>query len=435
MRNSYKFLQSSVHIDALVGDLRKSFDKLKDHRASNTQYSLPNLLMSVFAMFSLKYVSLLDFETQTESERKNLENIYGVRELITDSGLRKVLDKVSWKSLRLQFKSQFQRIRKLGILRDYYFLKNYILISVDGVEHFNSKKVHCDQCLKKTHKNGEVSYSHSMLCAVMVHPNEREVFVIGTEPIQTQDGQQKNDCERNASKRLKDWLSNNYTGEKFLFLEDALYSTAPNIKQIRANNWDFIISVKPDGNKYLFELWELRKRINKLISYYEYEEDGVKYQFSYFNKVTLNEANPDVRVNFLHCKQTNQKGQITIFSWATSLTINERNIMDLMRAGRSRWKIENETFNTLKNQGYRFEHNYGHGHQNLSCVFAHLMLMAFLIDQIVQRCSNNFKALWRATRTKSKLWEMIRSLFRVKIYNNFKELYLDLAILFNVQLE
>ena len=36
---------------------------------------------------------------------------------------------------------------------------------------------------------------------------------------------------------------------------------------------------------------------------------------------------------------------------------------------RARWKIENETFNTLKNQGYHFEHNYGHGEQHLSVVF------------------------------------------------------------------
>ena len=57
-----------------------------------------------------------------------------------------------------------------------------------------------------------------------------------------------------------------------------------------------------------------------------------------------------------------------------------------MRAGRARWKIENETFNTLKNQDYCFEHNFGHGEKNLSTVFAFLMMLAFLIDQIQQRC-------------------------------------------------
>ena len=49
----------------------------------------------------------------------------------------------------------------------------------------------------------------------------------------------------------------------------------------------------------------------------------------------------------------------------------------LMWGGRARWKIENETFNTLKNQGYHFEHNYGHGYQHLSVVLAMLMLLAF----------------------------------------------------------
>ena len=53
-----------------------------------------------------------------------------------------------------------------------------------------------------------------------------------------------------------------------------------------------------------------------------------------------------------------------------------------MRAGRARWKVENETFNTLKNQGYHFEHNYGHGQQHLSVVLAMLMMLAFLLDQV-----------------------------------------------------
>ena len=46
------------------------------------------------------------------------------------------------------------------------------------------------------------------------------------------------------------------------------------------------------------------------------------------------------------------------------------NVWDIMRGGRARWKIENETFNTLKNQGYHLEHNYEHGEQNLSVVLA-----------------------------------------------------------------
>ena len=53
------------------------------------------------------------------------------------------------------------------------------------------------------------------------------------------------------------------------------------------------------------------------------------------------------------------------FSWVTDIPITDENIVQLMKAGRARWKIENETFNTLKNQGYEFEHNFGHGKRNL----------------------------------------------------------------------
>ncbi len=53
-----------------------------------------------------------------------------------------------------------------------------------------------------------------------------------------------------------------------------------------------------------------------------------------------------------------------------------------MRTGRCRWKVENETFNTLKNQGYNLEHHYGHGKQHLASVLGMLMILMFLVDQI-----------------------------------------------------
>jgi hypothetical protein len=65
-----------------------------------------------------------------------------------------------------------------------------------------------------------------------------------------------------------------------------------------------------------------------------------------------------------------------------------------MRGGRARWKIENETFSTLKDQGYTFEHNYGHGQQNLSVVFAMVMMLAFLVDQTQQLCRALCQAVW-----------------------------------------
>ena len=167
--------------------------------------------------------------------------------------------------------------------------------------------------------------------------------MIGTEPIKAQDGAKKNDCEQNASKRLINWLSEVYEGMKLLFIEDALYSTAPNIKQIRKNNWDFILAVKPDSHIYLFRTFTLRRLMNKSIETHSYEEKGNKYTLWFFNNVPINASNPEVIVNFVYCQQTNSKGKVTNFSWVTSLKITSSNVVEIMKAGRARWKIENET--------------------------------------------------------------------------------------------
>ena len=95
----------------------------------------------------------------------------------------------------------------------------------------------------------------------------------------------------------------------------------------------------------------------------------------------------------------------------TDLRVSKRNVYHLIRGGRARWKIENETVNTLKNQGYNFEHNYGHGEQNLSVVFATMMMLAFLVDQVQQLCCALFRAVWAKLGSKRLLWERMRALF------------------------
>ena len=115
---------------------------------------------------------------------------------------------------------------------------------------------------------------------------------------------------------------------------------------------------------------------------------------------------------FLKCVEKSPKGKERTFTWITSFKITQNNVLDLMKGARSRWKIENETFNTLKNQGYHFEHNYGHGYKNLSTILANLMMLAFLVDQIQQlSCPIFLKALNKCFKKKSRLWARVREWF------------------------
>src|SRR5712692_7668876 len=84
--------------------------------------------------------------------------------------------------------------------------------------------------------------------------------------------------------------------------------------------------------------------------------------------------------------------------------------------------MENETCNTLKNQGDNFEHNYGHGQQNLSVVFAALMMLAFLVDQTQQLCCALFQAVWAKLGSKRMLWERIRALFYAYALESMRQL-------------
>ena len=74
-------------------------------------------------------------------------------------------------------------------------------------------------------------------------------------------------------------------------------------------------------------------------------------------------------------------------------TFEQSNVFQIMHGDRARWKVEHETFKPLKNQGYRFEHNFGHGTKNLSVVFALLMMLAFLVDQTPQLASDLFQSV------------------------------------------
>ena len=129
-------------------------------------------------------------------------------------------------------------------------------------------------------------------------------------------------------------------------------------------------------------------------------------------------------MNFLQYTEYAPDGSILKrFSWVTDLTITSDNARHLVRGGRSRWKIENETFNTLKNQGYQFGHNFGHGTQNLSTIFAMLMMLAFLVDQTQELCCPLFQAVRKKRITRRSLWDHQRSHFRHFEFTSMQQLH------------
>jgi hypothetical protein len=395
--------------DALFHLIRSGFATIPDPRCDDVDISLTDALMSAFAMFSLKAPSLLAFDK--ERAEGNLHTIYGIQRVPCDTHMREILDPVSPKGLRPVFKSVFRQLQRGKALEEMVFLDGHYLLALDGTGYFSSQTIHCASCLQRVHRSGSITYTHQMLGAAIIHPDKRTVIPLMPEPIVKHDGTDKNDCERNAAKRFVAKLRQDHPHLKFIVTEDSLSSNAPHIETLQDHGLHYILGVKEGDHAYLFQQVEAAEHAGR-VTYYERHDRavGVVHRFRFVNDVPLNASNADVRVHFIEYWEIGAD-KVQHFSWVTDMRVHKRNVFHLMRGGRARWKIENETFNTLKNQGYNFEHNYGHGEQNLSVVFAMVMMLAFLVDQTQQLCCALFRAVWTKLGSKRLLWERMRALF------------------------
>jgi len=414
-----------LHFDALVQLARQRFEQVPDQRRCPA-FPLPDALMAGLALFALKDPSLLAFARRTLDH--NLRWVFGLRAIPSDTQMRQILDEVDPAFVRPLFQDVFRQLQRGKVLEDYVFLQGCYLVALDGVEYFCSQKVHCDHCLRRQHHNGDVSYYHQMLGAVIVHPDFPEVIPLAPESIQRHDGQHKNDCERNAARRWLQRFRQDHPHLPIIVVEDALSSNAPHIRDLRAAGCHFILAVKEGDHQHLFEQFRRRLEADEV----EIVEDvdastGLTHGYVFANGLTLNESNQGVEVNFLQYLEMHDDGQERQWTFVVDLELTEANVRLVGRGGRTRWRIENETFNTLKNQGYHFEHNYGHGYQNLCTVFALLMMAAFLIDQVQQKCNGLFRAAWQKKGPKCALWEAVRQLFASFEVTSMAEVYAGIA--------
>ena len=400
-------MRKTLSAPGLLKEVRACFDRIEDPIMSRG-LNQTDCLMSGLAVFGMKYPSLLKFDDAVHSDEavlSNLETLYGVGRVPSDTAMRERLDEVDPRQLRHCFTKLFQLLQRGKELEGYTYLNEHYVLSIDGTGYFSSDKVHCQNCCEKHRRDGTTTYYHQMLGAVLVHPERKEVFPFAPEPILKKDGARKNDCERNAAVRLLEDVRREHPHLKLIVVEDGLASNGPHINLLKGLDLRFILGAKPGDHKFLFE-W-----VNSApsVEHQEFtDENDIRHEFRYLNGVPLNDTHFDLEVNFLEYWEKRPNGKKQRFSWVTDLPINEENAMQLMRAGRARWKIENETFNTLKNQGYCFEHNFGHGEKNLSTVFAFLMMLAFLIDQIQQRCCKLFRQAQMEARRSSYFWEKVR---------------------------
>jgi hypothetical protein len=421
-------LTHSLSASNLIHTVFNIVQKIPDPRTLDIKNSISfsDHIMTGLAIFGLKFPSLLQYDRSKKEEpiAHNLRSLYHVANPPSDTYLRERLDELDPLFIRPIFKKIFAIFQRSKHLEKYSYLDDHYLLAIDGTGEFSSSEVCCKHCCKKKHSNGTVSYYHQMLGACIVHPDQSRVIPLCPEIIQNQDGAEKNDCERNATKRFIENFRREHPHLKVIIIEDGLASNAPHIQMLEKNKMKYILGAKPGDHKFLFETLEDSEKAK----YHEFrDKDGTLHQFNFLNDTALNKSHPDLKINVLEYRQTTSKGKETTFSWVTNIHLTKDNVYQIMRGGRARWKIENETFNTLKNLGYNFEHNYGHGKEYLATILCLLMMLAFLIDQIQEIACELFQLARKATWTYRDLWMGMKMVFAYIAVESWEDFYLIIA--------
>lgn len=418
------------HLSApgLINAVYHQFSKIPDPQefTRKNTITLKEHLMSGLAVFGLKCPSLLDYDRkrQDAATARNLRDLYHVENPPCDTYLRERLDQVNQDALRPAFKKLFALFQRGKGLEEFEYIDGYVLISLDGTGQFSSNNICCLQCCVRHHSDGSKSYYHQMLGACVVHPDKKNVIPLCPEVILNQDGSAKNDCERNAIKRFLDNFRREHPFLRAIIITDGLSSTGPNVGMLEDGGFRYILGAKPGDHQFLFEQLELSE---EAIYHEIVTEDGHYHQFRFLNGASLSRSHQDRKVNVIEYRHTDTKGRERNFSWITNIKVSEVNVFRIAKGGRARWKIENETFNTLKNLGYNFEHSYGHGKKHLSSVFCLLMMLVFLIDQIQEICCQLFRCCKQRAGTYRNLWSEMSILFKYVPLLSWENFYTILA--------
>jgi hypothetical protein len=394
--------------DALFGLVRNGFAHIPAYRLSATDIALADALMAAFALFSLKAPSLLAFDK--ERVEGNVHTLYGIERVPCDTSLRAILDPVSPKWLRPVCTSVFRPLQRGKALEAMTFFDGHDLLALDGTEYCASKTMHCASWLQRGHRNGAVTYAHQMLGAAIIPPDQRAVIPLRPEPMVNRDGMDKNAGARHATKRFVGKLRQDHPHLKCIIPADSLSANAPPIATLHAHDLRYILGGKEGDPAYVFQQVKAAEQAGRVTSYERHERAaGLVHRFRFVNDMPLNASPAPVRVNGIEYWERGD-AQVQHCSWVTDLRVSTRNVYALMRGGRARWKREHETCKTLQNQGDHFEHNDGHGEQNLSVVFATIMRLAFLVDQTQQLCCALCRAVWAKLGSKRLVWERMRAL-------------------------
>ena len=427
-------MKKTPHIEPsqLIEFLRQELNELPDKRTGkNIQYQIAEAVMAAFSVFFTQLPSFLEHQRfmKQQKGKDNASSLFGLQEIPCDNQIRTLLDPVPAKIVFPTFKKTFQWLDENQIINQFKYLENQILVALDGTEYYSSKKIHCPHCNCRNHRNGETTYYHQVITPVIVSPNKKQVINLSPEFIRKQDGKTKQDCENAAIKR---WLLRNPNkGQKhqITLLGDDLYSRQPICELALKQGYNFIFVALPSSHQTLSEWLDFGEKNGEIISgeIKKYEKGkAIIYRYNYVNNVPMRETQPSLMVNWYEVEVIDSLQNKVIYhnSFITNHLLTEEKIFVMIKGGRTRWKVENEGNNILKNQGYNFEHNFGHGQENLSEILLCLNLLGFVFHNVLELVNIDYQRIREKLVKRKTFFNDIRALLKYIWFESWQDLFI-----------
>ncbi len=415
---------------SLLSGLKAVCAAFPDPRKGRTgNIAMADFGLSAFAMFFMQSASFLSFQRKLEKGhgRSNCQTLFGIEKIPSDNYIRDMLDGADPALLAPCFGDTERLLLESAMREAFGRLGGRTLIALDGTEYFCSQKIACPHCQTRKRSNGKIESYHSMLAATVVAPGHSKVVPLAPEFIAKQDGAEKQDCERNAVQRWLDKHGARLKPLRPVYLADDLFACQSVVKRLVETGDDFIFICKETSHKALYDF----------IDGAELERHEVKvrkgksretHRYRFVDNVPLRDGKDAALVNWIGFEILGAKGEVKYkTAFVTSLPVAKSNVAEAAACGRARWKIENESFNVLKNNGYELEHNFGHGENYLAMTLAALNILAFAWHTVLDILEPPWKRAREAAETRKGFFAYLLTMTSLAIFPAWPDLLEALA--------
>jgi hypothetical protein len=392
-------------IDHFIPDWRVTFDSIADYRGNRATYGMSEILMASVFMFLFKQGSRNQMNEDREEAqfKSNYKALFGLKLPHMDA-VSDVMNKLSPQHLESIRCHIIKYLLDKRSLHKFRLMGKYFSVAIDGSGIYTYAKEPYPNCPYKTSKKGKKTWYQNVLEAKIVCSNGFSIS-IGTEWLKNEDGHTKQDCEQKALKRLLDHLKRDYPRLPICILLDGLFACAPVMEKIKNKGWEFIIVWK-DGKLKKIQEQLVDLRLEGAVACIKKEEINnhkIKTDHLYeFSKTTLCHKehkfyyiNHSLQILDVKSKSVKDKKRFICIS---SLVPNGENIKELTQTGRMRWKIENEGFNSQKNQGMNLQHKYVRSNFTGIRNYYMCMQIAHIIEQLFVLSKNLIMKGWKTLK-------------------------------------